>query len=113
LPSIEVRDYTLDKEDTITTNATTPPSTDLQFQNPIALFTMELRSQTYTTSARKDLYYTAAEVAARISEEEDDDGSTVATDTEDDRDACFDADSEDDFDPESDEEDIRNMNMRD
>jgi hypothetical protein len=55
------------------------------------------------------LYFTAAEVAAGIPEE-DDDGENAGTDTEDD--SCFDKDSEDDFDPELDEEDMRDMNIR-
>jgi hypothetical protein len=43
VPNIEVGDYAL-VEDDITTDTTTPLSTDIDFQNPIAPFTMELRS---------------------------------------------------------------------
>jgi hypothetical protein len=42
LPRIEVRDYTLVQEDTMITDPGAPPFADLDFQNPIALFTMEL-----------------------------------------------------------------------
>lgn len=106
---MEVGDYTLDKENTIATNAATAPSINLQFQNPIAPFTIELWSQTQTSTCR-DLYYTAAEVAVGIPREEDDD-SAVTTDSEDD--FCLDENSRDDFNPESSEEDMHNMNMRD
>ena len=56
------------------------------------------------------MYFTAAEVAARIPEEKDN-SENARTDTEDD--SCFDKDSEDDFDPELDKEDIRDINIRD
>lgn len=75
MPNIKVGDYTLTKEDAIVVDAAIPPSPDLDFQNPIALFTIELRSQTCTISTHKDLYYTASEVTAGvpdIKEEKDD-----------------------------------------
>jgi hypothetical protein len=85
-----------------------PPSADLEFQNPIVPFTMELRSQTYTTSTRRDLYYTAKEIRDRGSEIGDKD---VTTDSE--GEIGDGVDSEDDFDPKSEEENMRDMNMND
>jgi len=90
VPNIEVGDYTLAEEDTITDAPT--PSANLNFQNPIAPFAMELRSQAYTTSTRKDLYYTAAEVAKGIEDDDKDDDE----DDEGDKDETI--DSGDDFD---------------
>jgi hypothetical protein len=66
-----VGDYSIVEEG----NASAPAPTNLDFQNPIAPFAIELRSQ--TTSTRKDLYYTAAEVAKGIGEEDKSD--TVGT----------------------------------
>jgi hypothetical protein len=108
LSGIEVGDYTLVQEDTMVTDVEAPPSADLDFQNPIAPFTMELRSQTHTTSTCRDLYYTAKEIRDRVSEIEDKDVTTDSGDETGDS-----VDSEDDFDPESDEEDMRDMNMKD
>lgn len=109
LPNIEVGDYALTEEYTIIVDAGTPSSADLNFQNPITPLTMELRSQTCTTSTRRDLYYTAAEVAAEVPEIKDE--SNVTIDSEDEIEDQFDIDSDDDFDPESDE-DAQDMNMR-
>jgi hypothetical protein len=116
VPNIEVGDYAL-VEDNITT---TPLSTDIDFQNAIAPFAMELRSQPYTTSARKDLYYIAVEVAKGIEEDdedtEDEDEDEDEDDKEDDKedddmDDDETRDSGDDFDPELEEENADDINM--
>ena len=87
-----------------------PSSTDLEFQNPIAPFTIKLWSQTCTTtSTYRDLYYTAAEVAEVPEIKEDE--CNVTTDSEVETGDHF--DSDDDFDFESDEEDAQDMNMKD
>ena len=47
-------------------------STNSTFQNPIAPFTMELRSQDRTsTTTGRDLYYTAKEIRKEVSEIEE------------------------------------------
>jgi hypothetical protein len=112
LPGIEVGDYTLE-EDAIVVDIGTPLPTDVDFQNPIALFAMELRSRpNVMTSTRRDLYYTAKEIKDAVPEIEDDE-SDATTDLEDESMDRFDIDLEGDFDPESEEEDLREMNMRD
>jgi hypothetical protein len=108
LPRIKVGDYTL-KEDAIVVDARTPLPTDVDFQNPIALFSMELRSQTTTTFTCRDLYYTEKEIKDEVPEIEDGGG----TDSEDETIDCPDTDSEDDFNPESNKENLRDMNIRD
>jgi len=102
---VEVGDYAL-AEDTMVDTETLP---DISFQNPIAPLAMELRSCTCTT--RKDLYYTAKEIRDGVSDEEDENDMTA--DSGDETEEHFDVDSEGDFDPESDEEDPQDMNMRD
>jgi hypothetical protein len=103
-PNNEVGDYTLAEEDIITDAPT--PSTNFDFQNPIAPFAMEFWSQADTTSTRKDLYCTAAEVAKGIEDDEND------TDSEGETEDYFDVDSGDDFDPESEEENAEDINIR-
>jgi hypothetical protein len=95
-------------EDDIITDTTTPLSTNIDFQNPIAPFAIELQSQADTTSTRKDLYYTAAEVAKGIEEDDEDDGDDEEDDDED-NDGII--DSGDDFDPESEEENAGDINI--
>jgi hypothetical protein len=107
LPNIKVGDYTLIEEDTIIADANaSTPSADLDFQNPIAPLTIELRSQ---TSTHRDLYYTAVEVAAEVLNIEDESRGT--SDSEDNIEDHFGIDSDDDFDPELDE-DVQDMNIK-
>jgi hypothetical protein len=78
--------------------------TNVNFQNPIALLTMELRSRTCaTTSTCRDLYYTAKEIKDRVPKIEDKNRGTDLEDKTMDR---LDTNSEGNFDPESDEEDL-------
>jgi hypothetical protein len=106
LPRIEVGDYTLVEDDTMV--ADMPPSTNLDFQNPTTLFTIELQSQTYATSTCRDLYYAAKEIRDRVSKIKDNDGTT---DSRDETENCVDL--EGNFDLELDEEDIHDINIRD
>jgi hypothetical protein len=108
---LKLGDNTLTEEDT-TTNPSTP-SADLDFQNLIALLIIELRSQTCTTSTRRDLYYTAVEIAAGVPEIEEEDETEDGTEDETGYETGdhFSTDSDGDFDPESDE-DAQDMNMK-
>jgi hypothetical protein len=107
VPNVKVRDYALVED-----NITTLLFTNVDFQNLIALFAIELQSQAYTTSICKDLYYTAAEVAKGIEEDDEDNEDKDEDDKGDDKeDNNKTIDSGNNFDPESEEENADNMNM--
>jgi hypothetical protein len=102
LPDISIGEWEL-QEDTIDIDSQdlTTPTTNLNFQNPIAPFGMELRSL-----SQKDLYYTRKEIEEGIPEDDSD-----TTDSEDGSEAQFDQDDKD-FDPEDNIQDVEDMNMR-
>ena len=110
---ITIGEWKLLEEDTIIIDSQAPSThaTNLDFQNPIAPFTIELRTRSQTTSTRKDLYYTHKEIEEGISDREDDEND-ITTDSGDDTEARFDSDDDKEFDPEYDIQDVQDMNIR-
>jgi hypothetical protein len=109
LPNITVGEWRLSDEDTVTVNNQTPPipAADLDFQNPIAPFAMELRTRHPPTW--NDLYYTYKEIEEGISDMEEDESD--APNSEDDAEGEFNDDE--DFDSKYSIEDAKDMNIRD
>jgi len=98
LPDITIREWEL-LEDTIGDSQTSlTHSTNLDFQNPITPFAMELRTRSQTT-VRKDLYYTQKEIEEGIPNVEDE-NDTTDSEAENDIEAQFDSDDDEEFDPE-------------
>lgn len=111
---ITIGEWKLLEEDTIIIDSQAPSThaTNLDFQNPIAPFTIELRTRSQTTtSTRKGLYYTHKEIEEGISDREDDEND-ITTDSGDDTEARFDSDDDKEFDPEYDIQDVQDMNIR-
>jgi hypothetical protein len=86
------------------------PQEDMNFQNPTAPFTIELRRRRALNRNVNDTLVRESEVDDTDIEEEED--SNITPDTEDDIIDCFDSLDEDDFDPEFDLLDVQDMDMR-
>jgi len=98
LPNITIGEWRLPQEPDDDTIIVEAPQEDLNFQNPTAPFTMELRQRRAPNRTANDTLVRESEVDNRDIEE--DKGSDAITNTGDDIADCFDSTDKEDFDPE-------------
>jgi hypothetical protein len=110
LPNITIREWRLLQEPDDDTIIVKAPQEDLNFQNPTAPFTIELRRRRALNRTTNNTLVRESEVDNRDIKE--DKGSDATTNTGDDIADCFDLTDKEDFDPEFSLQDVHNIDIR-